>query len=97
MTDDHLMERTQGIFHQILGTYTLIFFMDLSHKQQDLQYLMSPGQSYRGHSCLTETNQDLMIRMDTMHITMMKDRAATGVTKIRGQMGLNLEEWREIL
>lgn len=92
MTDNHLMEMLQGMFHQILGTWTLIFLMD-SHKEQDLQHHMSPGQSYRRHSWLTETNQDLMIRMGTMHITMTEDRPATGVTKIRGQVGLNHKEW----
>lgn len=34
-----------------------------------------------------------MIRMGTVHITMTEDRAATGVTKIRGQVGLNHKEW----
>lgn len=49
MTDNHLMEKSQGMFHQILDMCTLILLMD-SHKEQDLQHLMSPGQSYKGHS-----------------------------------------------
>lgn len=96
MTGGHLMENSQGLFHQILDTCTLILLTD-SHKEQDLQLLMSPGQSYRERSRPKETSQDFMTRMGSKHITMMEDRAVTGVIMIRDQMGLILVEWREAL
>ena len=101
MTDDHLLERTQGMFHPIPGTCILVLLIRLmymySHREQDLRHLMNPGQSCRGHSWVTETIPGLMVRMGIMSITLTEDRVVTEVTQIRGQLGLNHIQWKEAL